>query len=190
LTNPAFQPFKCAGSIQLLHTAARHSQNLTTYPACGGRAQKQCGVCHVFWFTEALNGSVGEHRVTDEEIMEVGIKWDPQPFHTDPVLAKESLFGGLVASSVHLFGISVRLSAEVPADQRTAAVSALGFDNMKLISPVMAGDNMRLKSKVLDARPSLSKPQLGIITLTSDLINQNDEAVFVYEFSALVKRKG
>lgn len=121
----------------------------------------------------------GGHHVTGEKIIEVGVKWDPQPFHTDPELAKASHFGGLVASSVHLFGISVRLSSVVSEGQRTAEVSALGFDKTKLILPVKAGDTMRLKSRVLGARVSNSKPQLGIITLTSDLINQNEATVYI-----------
>lgn len=87
-----------------------------------------------------------------------------------------------------MFGFSVRLSAEVHEEERTAAVSALGFDKMRLIAPVRAGDIMRLKSRVLDTRPSKSKPDLGIVTFASELINQCSEAVFTYEFSALIRR--
>jgi acyl dehydratase len=39
-----------------------------------------------------------EYLVTEEEILEMGRRWDPQPFHTDPVAAEDSPFGGLVAS--------------------------------------------------------------------------------------------
>ena len=39
------------------------------------------------------------YLVTEEEIIEFGQRWDPQPFHTDPEAARQSHFGGLVASS-------------------------------------------------------------------------------------------
>jgi acyl dehydratase len=35
--------------------------------------------------------------------------FDPQPFHVDEEAAKDSLFGGLVASGAHTFAATVRL---------------------------------------------------------------------------------
>jgi acyl dehydratase len=72
------------------------------------------------------------HTITEEKIIEFGQRWDPQPFHTDPVAAEESIFGGLVASSVHLFAIAVKLGTSLPHQKRAAAVSALGCTNMQL----------------------------------------------------------
>ena len=39
--------------------------------------------------------------ITREDIIEFAKRFDPQPFHTDENAAKESIFGGLVASSLH-----------------------------------------------------------------------------------------
>lgn len=33
-----------------------------------------------------------QYLVTEEEIIEVGKRWDPQVFHTDPIAAKDSFF--------------------------------------------------------------------------------------------------
>ena len=48
---------------------------------------------------------VGTYEITREEIVEVATRWDPQPFHVDEQAADRSVFGGLTASSLHLFAI-------------------------------------------------------------------------------------
>lgn len=50
------------------------------------------------------------YELTKDEIVSGGKKWAPQTFHIDEGAAKESIFGGLVAASVHLFSISVKLT--------------------------------------------------------------------------------
>ena len=45
----------------------------------------------------------GIFHVTEEEIIEVDNLGEPQPFHIDPEAAKESNFGGLVASNETVF---------------------------------------------------------------------------------------
>lgn len=47
--------------------------------------------------------------MTEEEIIEVGERWDPRSFHADSEAARDSLFGVLVASTVHIFSIYVRI---------------------------------------------------------------------------------
>ncbi|NDG35316.1 MAG: acyl dehydratase, partial [Betaproteobacteria bacterium] len=40
----------------------------------------------------------GDYEITSLEIIEFAKRYDPQLFHTDPEAAKQSSFGGLVAS--------------------------------------------------------------------------------------------
>src|SRR6202007_3273097 len=44
---------------------------------------------------------LGPVTVTADEIVEFASRYDPQPFHVDPVAARQSPFGGLVASGWH-----------------------------------------------------------------------------------------
>ena len=44
---------------------------------------------------------LGTRAVTESEIVAFAREWDPQPFHIDPEAAKESVFGGLIASGWH-----------------------------------------------------------------------------------------
>ncbi len=134
----------------------------------------------------------GEYLVTEEEIIELGLRFDPQPFHTDPVAAKESMFGGLVASSAHIFSIWSALgNATIDQDKLIGgAVSALGFNNLQWHNPVRPNDVLRRNQVVLAVRESSSKPGLGIITIAETVVNQNDETVFTLESSSLHKQRG
>ena len=131
-----------------------------------------------------------EYHVTEEEIIEVGRRWDPRPFHTDPEAAKSSMFGGLVASSAHIFSIYVRIgNAEVDRDKQTAAVSALGFNNLQWREPVRPGDVLNCAYTVIGARASESRPTLGVVTSGCRMFNQNDKVVFTLECSYLIERR-
>ena len=125
----------------------------------------------------------GRYTLTEENIIAMGREWDPHPFHTDPGAAKDSFYGGLVASTVHLFAISVKLNhtaLEVPA-----AVGSLGTSDMLNHAPARVGDTIENHCTVLEKRLSSSKPGLGIMKAQSKLINQNGELLFSYVNTAL-----
>ena len=127
--------------------------------------------------------------VTEEEIREVGERWDPQPFHIDPEAAQQSPFGGLVASSVHLFAMAVSLSMTGTKHDPVAAVSALGFDKMRLHAPARPGDELFVRIEVIEARRSTSQPALGVVHTRAEMLNQHDDLVFSYESAFLVQQR-
>jgi acyl dehydratase len=53
------------------------------------------------YFEDYVPGAVhefGNIAVEESEMIDFARRFDPQPFHTDPVAAKQSVFGGLIAS--------------------------------------------------------------------------------------------
>ena len=124
------------------------------------------------------------YLVTEEEILEMGRRWDPQPFHTDPEAAAASPFGGLVASTVHLFAISVKIGMD---NEPTAAVSNLAMTNLVNHAPARPGDQLRFGLTVIDRRLSKSRPGEGVVTFRGTLVNQRDEPVFSGENTALIQ---
>ena len=48
---------------------------------------------------------LGERVVDKDEVIAFGKAFDPQPFHTDEDAAKQSVFGGLIASGWHTVGM-------------------------------------------------------------------------------------
>lgn len=125
--------------------------------------------------------------VSQEEIISIAQKWDPQPFHVDPAAAKQSIFGGLVASSAHAFPIFVFLGQQQP--RKVAAISALGFDRLRFVHPIRPGDELRYEYTCTEKRLSNSRPYAGIVTCESSLFNQRGDEVFTGEITSLVQRR-
>ncbi|MFK8050410.1 MAG: MaoC/PaaZ C-terminal domain-containing protein [Halioglobus sp.] len=127
------------------------------------------------------------HELTKEEIISVAQQWDPQPFHVDEEAAKESFFGGLVAASTHLFGIATKVTHS--ATEVRAAISALGFNEVKVAAPARPGDILRGRAECLSKRESKSKPGVGIVEDKLELYNQRGEVVYTHICAALYKKR-
>jgi acyl dehydratase len=134
-----------------------------------------------------IHASHEPYRVTEEELIEVGRRWDPRPYHTDPTAAAGSIFGSVVACSAHLFCIVSWLAHHVEDD--VAAVSGLGWNNIKMHAPVRPGDEISLKALCIESRPSKTRPDCGVVTCRDDLFNQRGELVFQADISFLIMRR-
>lgn len=129
----------------------------------------------------------GRYIITEDEIMEIGQRWDPQPFHIDREAASNSVFGGLIACSIHLFAIVCWFSHQL--DEPVAAVAGLGWDKVRMHTPVKAGDEISCQVKILEARLSNSRPDCGVITVQNDLFSQRNELVYSAQNSFLILRR-
>jgi len=125
------------------------------------------------------------YLVTEDEILEFGRRFDPQPFHTDPIAAKDSVFGGLVAPGTLV--VCARSWLVNQLDRCPAYSAGLGVENMNLLKPVRPGDTLRLEVRVLSARPSESRPDHGVVTCKNLIFNQRDEVVMELTPKMLVK---
>ena len=130
---------------------------------------------------------VGTYRLTEQEIVEFARKWDPQPFHIDPIAAADSVFGGLVASSLHLFAICTRLFFDHSDHIQVAAM--LGKDKIRLPNPARAGTTLTYQTRAVQRRTSRSRADVGIITLADTLSDDNDKPVLTQEVTLLIARK-
>ncbi|QDX80190.1 hypothetical protein B9N43_02290 [Denitratisoma sp. DHT3] len=130
----------------------------------------------------------GRHEVTAAEIIRIAAEWDPQPFHLDEEAARLSIFGGLVASSVHLFAITSKLCHSDP--EKWATVSALGMREIRSHAPARPGDRLEVRSICLDKRPSASRPGLGVVEFEVQLLNQKGEVLYAYVSAVLLRMRG
>jgi acyl dehydratase len=123
----------------------------------------------------------GSYEFTAERIKAFAREWDPQPFHTDEAAAAKSAFGGLIASGWHTASIMMRLQVDyfrgLGAERPSFGVSP-GFDDLKWLRPVHAGDRIAYSGRVVAKRRSQSRPGMGIITTQFSGVNQNGEPVF------------
>jgi acyl dehydratase len=130
----------------------------------------------------------GSYDVTSEEVMQFASRWDPQPWHIDEEAARKSLFGGLTACSAHIFSIYCITSPQWQNGAVQQAMASFGFDEMRMLKPVYAGDRLRCVTTVESARVSSSKPDRGIVVYVSELLNLEDETVFRIKCTTLMAR--
>ncbi len=144
-----------------------------------------------FYFDDCVVGeehAAGSHTITAQDIIDFARTWDPQPFHIDEEIARASIFGGLTACSAHIFSIFCITSQRWQSGVVQQAIAGLGFDEMRMHKPVYAGDILHCMTIVHGTRVSNSKPDRGIVTYQSQLINQDDEVVFSIKASTLMAR--
>jgi acyl dehydratase len=127
--------------------------------------------------------------ITAEEIVDFASKFDPQPFHTDEGAARQSSFGGLVASGWHTCGMAMRLYVDAVL-HRASSLGSPGIDKLRWLKPVRPGDVLRLRVEVVEARPSESKPFLGLVRSRWQMTNQASEVVLEMEGWGMFRRRG
>jgi acyl dehydratase len=131
------------------------------------------------YFEDYIPGSIyefGSVTVTQDEIVTFAKSFDPQGFHTDPEAAKQTVFGGLIASGFHTAGLMMRLYADHYLS-RVASLSSPGVDELRWKQPVRPGDELSIRVTVTEARRSNSKPDRGIVRSFIEVLNQNHEVV-------------
>lgn len=104
----------------------------------------------------------GPYGVSEAEVLQFAQAFDPQWFHTDPVAAKTSRFGGLIASGWHTCGIAMRMIAD-KALHGSESFASPGLAYIKWPHPVRPGDNLTVQATVLEARVSRSQTGMGIL---------------------------
>jgi acyl dehydratase len=95
---------------------------------------------------------------------------------------------GLIASGWHTVVMLHRMNYEAFL-KRMASQGGLGVEEIKWTKPVRPGDRLRAKCTVAAARPSKSRPELGIVEFFFEVINQNEEIVMTEKLIALLKRR-
>jgi acyl dehydratase len=118
----------------------------------------------------------GAITVSEAEIIEFARQFDPQYFHIDPEKAKASRFGGLVASGWHTISLAMRLFVDHYVSH-VASLASPGAEDIQWPNPLRPGDTIRIRVTILEARPSRSKPDRGIVRTRVEAINQRDELV-------------
>lgn len=118
------------------------------------------------------------------EIIDFAKRFDPQPFHVDESIANGSIFGGLIASSLHTISACTRVVVEAQGD--LAIMSGLGIDEVKLFNPVKPGDVLSVEAYWTGLKRSRSKPDRGVAGLKCKVLNQRGEPIADYGYRYLV----
>jgi acyl dehydratase len=149
------------------------------------------GKAFKYWFEDFLVGMALEipgPTLTRESIVEFASRYDPQPFHVDEAAAKESDFGGLIASGWHTVSLAMRMICDAYLLD-AASLGSPGVNQVSWLKPVRPGDTIRLRMSVIEARPSASKPDRGTVLHRWEVLNQKDEIVLRMEGYGMFRRR-
>src|SRR6266550_9128958 len=96
--------------------------------------------------------------------------------HVDPDAATRGRFGGLIASGWHTAAMMMRLIVDnfLP---RAASLASPGIDELRWLEPVRPGDVLRIRVTVLEATPSRSRPDRGVVRTLIEVLNQDGNVV-------------
>ncbi len=119
---------------------------------------------------------LGSHTVSEEEILAFARQWDPQSFHVDPEAAKESVFGGLIASGWHTGAVWMRLYVDSLLDG-AASMGSPGIEELRWLAPVRPGDTLHGWLTVLETTPSERRPDRGTVRIRGEMVNQDGATV-------------
>jgi acyl dehydratase len=122
----------------------------------------------------------GGMKLEKADIVRFAKDWDPQPFHVDEEAAKQSPYGGLIASGWQTCAAAMRMCCDAYLLD-AASVGSPGVENVRWVKPVRPGDTLKVRLEVLEARELKSKPGVGLVKNRWQLFNQNGEEVMQME---------
>ena len=131
----------------------------------------------------------GSYEVTREEVLEFARKYDPQPFHLSDEEAAKTHFGRIAASGWHTCAMTMAVIARYVVEQQQAGLGSPGVDELRWLKPVYPGDTLHVRGKVVETRPSRSKPDIGSIRTETTVTNQQDVPVMRFVSIVLIRRR-
>jgi len=120
----------------------------------------------------------GSRHVTRDEIIAFASEFDPQPHHLDEEAAKRSMLNGLSASGWHTCAIMMRLLVDGFA-HRAASMGSPGIEETRWLKPVRPGDSLSMKGRVVGARVSKSRPEMGIVDIDWELFSEREQVALM-----------
>jgi acyl dehydratase len=122
-------------------------------------------------FQPGAVATYGPRLVTREEIVAFAAEFDPQPMHLDEAAASVTMLGGLGASGWHICCLLMRMIADGFVLD-SSSMGAPGIDEVRWLKPLRPGTNIRIRTTVLESRPSGSRPEMGLVKFSYEVLDE------------------
>jgi acyl dehydratase len=126
--------------------------------------------------------------LSEAQILDFALRYDPQPFHLDSRAAARSPYGGLIASGFQTLALGFRMFFQ----ENLITASSLGspgMDELRWLAPVRPGDTLHTEVQVKDKRPSKSKPDRGTLRMAYTIKNQENQPVMTFVCTQILSRR-
>lgn len=137
-------------------------------------------------------GDTYEHR-PGRTITESDNTWftlltmNQHPLHFDAEYAAKSEFKKPVVNSALTLAMVAGMSV---SDISQKTIANLGWDKIRLTTPVFVGDTIYAESEVLSIRESKSRSTQGIVSVRTTGKNQDGAVFMTYERTMLIPKRG
>jgi acyl dehydratase len=130
----------------------------------------------------------GRVELDERSIIDFARQYDPQAFHVDPVAARESMYGGLIASGWQTVAVTMRMLVDHVISP-ASSLGSPGCDELRWLAPVRPGDSLAVRFEVVSMRRSRSKPDRGLVSCRLEVLNQHDVVVMTMKTVLLLKAR-
>lgn len=126
--------------------------------------------------------------LSEAQILDFALAYDPQPFHLDRTAAEASPYGGLIASGFQTLALAFRMFYQEGVIS-ACSMGSPGMSELRWLGPVRPGDTLRSEAEVVATRPSRSKPDRGSVEMAFSVSNQRDEVVMTFRTTIILARR-
>ena len=130
---------------------------------------------------------LGSFVANEDEMRRFAERYDPQPIHTDPEAAANSVFGGLIASGWYTASACMRLLDDGFLGE-TISMGSFGLDELRWRTPVRPGDTVSAELEIADKTASSSREDRGYLELDVTATNQDGDEVVYWRSTNIVGR--
>jgi acyl dehydratase len=143
------------------------------------------------YFDDFEPGQIFDSRgvtLSESQILDFALLYDPQPFHLDKEAAAEGPFNGLIASGFQTLALAFRIFYQANVIN-ACSMGSPGLDELRWIRPVRPGDTLKVQATVREKRPSRSKRDRGTLIMDYAVKNQLDEVVMTFTAIHILARR-
>ncbi len=143
------------------------------------------------YFEDWTVGDTVETRgmtITESQIVDYAMRYDPQPMHVDRQFADAGPFGELIASGFHTLSVCFRLFYDMGC-MTESNIIGVGLDELRWTAPVRPGDTLRCTVEIVSLTPSRSKPDRGTMSFKLTARNQDEIDVMHFTSTCILKKR-
>jgi itaconyl-CoA hydratase len=144
------------------------------------------------YYEDVEVGEIVEHRpgrtVTEaDNVWQSLLTLNPNPLHIDAAYSAQTEWGRPLVSSLVTLSIVTGMSVRSTS---ALTIANLGWDEVRLLAPVFAGDTLYAESEFLEKRLSKSRPHQGLVTCATRGIKADGTVFLTFRRTFLLPTRG
>ena len=139
-------------------------------------------------FQEGERFSSPGATLSEAQILDFSLSYDPQPFHLDKEAAADFPYGGLIASGFQTLALGFRMFYQANVIN-ACSLGSPGMDEVRWLAPVRPGDTLHTEAEVVSKRESRSRADRGTLLMAYAIKNQSGEAVMTFTAIHILRKR-